>query len=231
MARTFLQDARPATFGFRTASWLDAVLGHIVETRRQREGLMVQLGGPVGAMTELGENAQEVRMALSRELALAAPNISWHTDRTPILSLCRHGESCAMTMSKIATDLALLASSPVAELTVRSGGSSSMPGKHTRIDSIRAVAAARACSGAVAMLTVGPAELDRGIGSWHVEWIAVPLALQACGATIEAVTAAIESLEVNEEVMRGNAGSDLGDLGGIKSQISAVTARFDQVVG
>ena len=230
MARTFLQDARPATFGFRTASWLDPVLGHVEETRRRRDGLPVQLGGPVGTMSEYGEAAQEVRAALSRDLALGVPSISWHSDRSPILSLARYAESCAVTMSKIATDIALLASSAIAEVTVRSGRSSSMPHKQNPIDSIRAVAAARACSGAVAMLLGGPAELDRGLGSWHVEWIALPLALQSCGATIEAVAAAIGSLEVSEEVMRANAGGDLEDLSAVKSQIAAVTARFDQVV-
>jgi 3-carboxy-cis,cis-muconate cycloisomerase len=230
MARTFLQDARPTTFGFRTASWLDGVLGHVEESRRQRERLPVQLGGPVGTMPEYGEAAQEVRAALSRQLALGNPGISWHTDRSPILSLARYAEGCAMTMAKIAIDLALLASSAIGEITVRSGGSSSMHHKQNPIDSIRAVAASRASSGAVAMLLAGPPELDRGVGSWHVEWIALPLALQACGASVEAVGAGIGSLQVNEVVMSANAGSDLGDIGGVKSQIAAVTARFDRVI-
>lgn len=227
MGRTFLQDARPTTFGFRTATWLDAVLAHVVELRAQRDGLPVQLGGPVGTMSEYGNAGPKVMAALADRLGLATPTISWHANRTRILALAQAVERAAATMAKIGSDVALLVSP--GEVTVRSGGSSAMPEKQNPIDSIRAVAAASACAGAVAMMTSAPShELDRGVGGWHVEWVALPLVLQTADAALEAIDLCLRSLEVDTETMgTGVADEPVADL----PQIDAVIAECDRVLG
>lgn len=200
MGRTFLQDARPTTFGFRAATWLEAVLTHVSVLRTQRDDLVVQLGGPVGTMTEYGEQAAAVLAALADRLGLGAPEISWHSNRTRILALAQSVQRMVSSMAKIGTDVALLAG--MGEVTVRSGGSSSMPGKQNPVDSVRAVAAASACTGAVGMLTAAPPpELDRGIGGWHVEWLALPLVFQTADAATEAMARCLDSLEVDTETM------------------------------
>jgi len=202
MGRTFLQDARPTTFGFRTATWLDAVLDHIGELRDQRSTLPIQLGGPVGTRESYGDAGTQVAEALAERLGLSVPNISWHANRSRVLSLAQTVERGAGTMAKIGTDIAFLSSGAVGEVSVRSGGSSSMPHKQNPIDSIRAVAASSACAGAVAMLTSAPPhELDRAVGSWHVEWTALPLAFQTAGAAIEAIDLCLTSLEVDQDAM------------------------------
>jgi 3-carboxy-cis,cis-muconate cycloisomerase len=105
-------------------------------------------------------------------------------------------------MAKVATDVALLASTEVGEISVRSGGSSSMPDKDNPIDSVRAIAAAAACSGAVAMLSSAPPlELERGVGGWHLEWMALPIVFQTAGATAEAMRTCLQSLQVDGEAM------------------------------
>jgi 3-carboxy-cis,cis-muconate cycloisomerase len=142
--RTFLQDARPTTFGFRTATWLDAVLTHIEDLRTQRASVVVQLGGPVGTMENYGEDGPAVMASLATHLGLGAPDISWHGNRTRIRSLVQSLAQGADTMAKIGTDVALLTSSGISEIRVRSGGSSSMPGKENPVDSMRAIAAAGA---------------------------------------------------------------------------------------
>jgi 3-carboxy-cis,cis-muconate cycloisomerase len=129
MGRTFLQDARPTTFGFRTASWLDAVAGHVVELRHQQSLLPVQLGGPVGTGDAYGDKGSEVVDALATRLGLRAPDISWHSDRSGVLALAQGVERMARTLARVGNDIALLASSSIAEVKVRSGGSSSMPEK------------------------------------------------------------------------------------------------------
>lgn len=202
MGRTFLQDARPTTFGFRTATWLDAVLDHIVELRDQRSILPIQLGGPVGTRDSYGDAGAQVAEALAERLGLSVPDISWHANRSRILSLAQAVERSARTMAKIGTDIALLSSSAVGEVSVRSGGSSSMPHKQNPVDSIRAVAASSACAGAVAMLTSAPPhELDRSVGGWHVEWTALPLVFQTAGAAVEAIDLCLASLEVDQDAM------------------------------
>lgn len=226
--RTFLQEARPTTFGFRSAIWLDAVLSHVEDVRAQRASLSVQLGGPVGTMEEYGDDARAVMAALATRLGLEAPDICWHADRSRIRSLAQSVARSAGTMAKIGTDIALLASSAIHEIRVRSGRSSSMPDKENPADSFRAVAAATACSGAVTMLTAAPpVELDRGVGGWHVEWIAVPLAFQTAGAAIEAVDGCLSTLDVDQ----GEMSAETGNIVAASMQIDEVLKRADRILG
>jgi 3-carboxy-cis,cis-muconate cycloisomerase len=207
IGRTFLQHARPSTFGFRAATWLDPVLRHLGELREARAGLVVQLGGPVGDLAPYGKRGVDVMEALATRLGLASPGISWHSDRSRVAALVAVLQRCARTMAKIAGDIALLASTDIAEVRVRSGGSSSMPGKRNPIDAIRAVAAAEACTGVASMVTGGRShELDRGIGGWHVEWLAIPLVFETTAAAIEAMNVCLGSLEVAPGQMEARAG-------------------------
>jgi 3-carboxy-cis,cis-muconate cycloisomerase len=229
MGRTFLQEARPITFGLRTASWLDAVIGHIGELRGQREILHVQLGGPVGDLSAYGEQAAKVVAALAARLQLSEPDISWHTNRTPVLALAQAVERTALTMAKVGSDVAILASNAISEISVRSGGSSSMPEKRNPIDAVRAIAAARACVAAVSMMTTTEGkELDRGIGGWHVEWMALPLVFQTAGAAVEAIENTMQSLEVDREKMTANAGPDSPTVA--SAQIDRVLAAYDRII-
>lgn len=227
--RTFLQDARPTTFGFRTATWLDAVLDHIGELRDQRSTLPIQLGGPVGTRESYGEAGAQVVEALAQRLGLSVPDISWHANRSRVLSLAQTVERSARIMAKIGTDIAFLASSAVGEVSVRSGGSSSMPHKQNPIDSIRAVATSSVCGGAVAMLTSAPPhELDRAVGGWHVEWTALPLVFQTAGAAMEAIDLCLQSLEVDRETMASFVETPLAID---QTQIDNVLARHATVLG
>jgi 3-carboxy-cis,cis-muconate cycloisomerase len=228
MGRTFLQDARPTTFGFRTASWLDAVAGHVVELRHQQSLLPVQLGGPVGTGDAYGDKGSEVVDALATRLGLRAPDISWHSDRSGVLALAQGVERMTRTLARIGNDIALLASSSIAEVKVRSGGSSSMPEKQNPLDAIRAVAAATACGGATAMVTTAPtAQLDRGIGGWHVEWLALPLVFQTAGAAAEAMESCLDSMEVDTARM----GAGLEAATSDNPQIDAVLAACEEILG
>jgi 3-carboxy-cis,cis-muconate cycloisomerase len=105
-------------------------------------------------------------------------------------------------MARVGLDVAFLASSDIAEVRVRSGGSSSMAGKQNPIDSVRAVAAAEICSAAAQVITAGRlTELERGIGGWHAEWAALPLVFQGVAAATEAMTSCLASLEVDGDRM------------------------------
>lgn len=192
---TFLQPAVPTTAGRRMAGWLSPVLGHRQALAAVRDRLPVQLGGPSGTLDALGDDALAVVDALAAHLDLGVPDLPWHTDRTVVADLVGVLERVARTMATVGTDLALLAHDGVVRM--RAGGSSSMPGKRNPIDAVRAVAAAEACAGAASVVTRGrPHELERAVGGWHAEWWAIPLAFQACGAAVEAISEAIASLEV-----------------------------------
>jgi 3-carboxy-cis,cis-muconate cycloisomerase len=222
MGRTFLQDARPTTFGLRTAGWLHTVLGHRHQLEAQVNGLELQLGGSNGTRSEYGDKASDVVDAVADRLGLAPSPITWHGDRTRITSIVFFLDQLASSMAKIATDVALLSSSPIAEIRVRSGSSSSMPEKANPVDSVRAVAAASACHGAVTMIgSSPPSELDRGVGSWHTEWLAVPLAFRTAAASVDAMRTCLESLEVDRAAMSGAVTGEI-DLAGALAQIDHV---------
>jgi 3-carboxy-cis,cis-muconate cycloisomerase len=63
--RTWMQQATPMTFGFKAAGWLDAVLRHRGRVIALGEGsLALQLGGAVGTLGALGDEADLVGKAL-----------------------------------------------------------------------------------------------------------------------------------------------------------------------
>ena len=234
IGRTFLQHATATTFGIRVATWLAPLLDHVLGLRALAESLPVQLGGPVGNLAAYGEKGTDVVEALAGRLDLRAPEIAWHTDRSVVWRLAGLVRTMVMTLEKIAADVSLLAASDVAELLVRSGGSSSITGKRNPIDAIRVMASAAVSHGAVEMITrARPHELDRGMGSWHAEWVGIPLMFRSAGAAIEASEAMFETMEVDDAAMTGRVDAEsarsLGDLD--ERQIDAVLTRFDEVIG
>ncbi|MEX2623263.1 MAG: lyase family protein [Acidimicrobiia bacterium] len=231
IGRTFLQHATPTTFGMRVAMWLVPTLRHLEAMREVRSGLAVQLGGPVGTRADYGDVSEEVAEALGRKLGLASPSHAWHTDRSRIVDVIKAIEGPVGWLAKVAMDIALLAQSDTAEVTVRTGGSSSMAGKRNPIDPIRALAAADACRGAAAMITQArPHELDRALGSWQVEWLAVPLVFQTAAAACEAMEQALATLEVDGGRMASRVPPEQ-TAGSVGRQIDQVLSLFDQVVG
>jgi 3-carboxy-cis,cis-muconate cycloisomerase len=229
MGRTFLQHARPTTFGMTVTGWLEPTLRHLSELRQLRAGLVAQLGGPVGNLDAFGDAGVAVAEALATRLGLTAPISPWHSDRSRIAALAAALERCARTMARAGIDVALLASSDIAEITVRSGVSSSMSDKRNPIDSVRAVAAAELATAAAGMITGARlSELDRGIGGWHAEWVALPLVFQATAASVEAMTDCLGSIEVDV----GSMSARVEESAPIDQRlIEGVLAEFDRIVG
>lgn len=234
MGRTFLQHARPTSFGMRVAGWLDPTLRHIETLRMMKDGLVVQFGGPVGDRSGYGDRGPEVARALGERLGMAVSDIAWHTDRSRIRSLAAAVGDLTGTMAKIALDIALLAQSEVEEVEVRSGGSSSLADKRNPIDAIRAMAAADISRGAASIIEgARPHELDRGLGAWHSELVALPILFQAAASATSAIESCLGSLTVDVKTMTARAGNG-GDqaVGAIdQGQIDAVLSRFDEILG
>lgn len=202
MGRTFLQQARPTTFGMRVAGWLDPLLTHIENLRVTKSGLAIQLGGPVGNLAEYGPKGTAVVEALAKRLELKAPTIPWHTDRSRVRLVVDVVENSTSSLSKVANDVSLLAQSTVGEVTTRAGGSSAMPNKKNPIDAVRALSAAEICRGAGAIVRGAPPHaLDRSLGSWQAEWIALPLLFSSAATVVESVVSLLNSLEVDAATM------------------------------
>ncbi len=193
-ARSFLQPADVTTVGFRTARWLDQL-----DQVRRRIGsirLPVQLGGLIG--DRLGITTEVVN-AVAANLTLES-RLPWHTDRSPVIEVVTYLTDIARWAEKVAIDVAQLVQ--LGEVTTRAGGSSAAAGKRNPIDAMRAAAAAQACFGIATIITQAkPHELERGLGSWHAEWFALPLVFQTAAASLESISSALASLEVEPSAL------------------------------
>ena len=193
-ARSFLQPADVTTVGFRFARWLDQLDG--VRRRLDEAETPVQLGGLIGDRTGIADG---VAAAVAAQLGLGARS-PWHTDRSPVIALVNIATDLARWAAKVGGDIAQLVQ--LGEITTRAGGSSAAAGKRNPIDAMRAAAAAEVCLGTATIVThTKPHELERGLGSWHAEWFAVPVVFQAAGASMEAIGAALASLDVEPSAL------------------------------
>ena len=203
-ARTLLQQAVPITFGLKSAGWLVAV----VDARNGLRGLepAASLGGAAGTLAPLGERGAEVAGLFAKEIGLAEPPLPWHSNRVRVAQLGSALAIAAGVMAKIGLDVALLAQTEVAEVSVpEGGGSSTMPQKRNPVGSALAVACARLVTADASVLTGGLAqEHERALGGWHAEWDALSRSLALTGGAAAAVADLLEGLEVDEERMRAN---------------------------
>lgn len=191
MARSFLQLAEPSTFDLRGANWLAPLVDAIESLNRLR--FPVQLGGAIGDRLGLVDDGGH---GFADELDLDPCEVVWHTDRTPIITIAQSIEALVRWAAKVASDLVFLAQS--GDATMRAGRSTAMPDKRNPIDAVRALAGAASFSGIAAVITAAaPHQLERGAGSWHAEWFALPLLAQTAAATLDAVDQALGSLVIH----------------------------------
>ncbi len=208
--RTLMQPALPITFGFKCAGWLDAVADtRLALSERGRETVRLQFGGAVGTLSALGDQADEVRVALGRRLALPVPDLSWHTSRGRLVRLAGELAVLAGTVSKIAGDLLLLSQPEVGEVMEHPqagrGGSSTMPQKRNPVSALAArSAAARAPGLAATLMSAMDHEHERAAGGWQVEWTTIPDLFQTTAAALRHLCEAVASLDVDKRRMRAN---------------------------
>lgn len=201
--RTLLQQALPTTFGAVAAGWGHGLDRATSRLRGAREQLAVQLGGAAGTLSALHPHGPAVRAALATELELADPAAVWHTERTRVAELAGAlGLACGV-ISKVATDIVLLAQTELGEVAEdRGGGSSAMPHKQNPIAAVTARAAAAQAPGLVAtLLTAMGAELQRGAGPWHAEWQALTALLNASGGAAARLATSLSGLHVDTAAM------------------------------
>jgi 3-carboxy-cis,cis-muconate cycloisomerase len=206
--RTLMQHAVPITFGLKAARWL-AQTTRLVRRLRHVKGtaLAVQFGGAAGTLAALGEHGVRVMETLAGELALATPDLPWHTERDRIADVASALGIVASAMGKVGTDLALLAQTEVGEAVVGStgGGSSTMPHKHNPVEAAAAIASARLAIGLVpVVLSAGIQEHERAVGGWQTEAHAVADLFSFTGAAVAWVSRALQGLQVDADRMRRN---------------------------
>jgi 3-carboxy-cis,cis-muconate cycloisomerase len=192
--RTWLQQGPPVTLGLKAAGWLSAVERHRDRILHARAAVAtLQFGGAVGTLAALGGDAMKVETALAAELALAVPELPWHSQRDRIAEVATALGLLTGTLGKIARDVSLLMQTEVAEAFEPSGpgrgGSSTMPHKRNPVGSAVILAAsARVPSLVATMLAAMVQEHERGLGGWHAEWETLPeICMLAAGALARSI--------------------------------------------
>jgi len=210
VARTWMQQALPTTFGFIVAGWLDAILRHrrrLIEMRPRV--LSLQFGGAVGTLAALSGRGLNVAKALAEELQLALPQTSWHAHRDRTAEAATFFGLLTGTLGKIARDISLHSQTEIAELFEPSGegrgGSSTMPHKRNPVTCAVVLAASNRVPGLVStMLSAMPQEHQRGLGGWHAEWETMPEIARLAGGALHHLADMLPHLEVDAERMRQN---------------------------
>lgn len=216
--RTLLQHALPTTFGLVAAGWLAGLaMASDLLVEQLNDVPAVQLGGPVGTLHSYGGAGNDVVTRLAILLRLNRPVLPWHTDRTRIGILAGTLGTTAGTVSKIARDVTLLASSEVGEVreSAMPGDSSAMPHKRNPVASISAAACAAQAPGLVATLLSAMAhEHQRAAGAWHAEWRPLRELLRAVGSATQWLSECLAGLAVHEPAMAANL-AQLGRTAGL----------------
>jgi len=210
LARTLMQPASVTSFGFKCAGWAAPLVRSRLRLREAaRHALQLQLGGAVGTLAQMGPQAGAVRARMAKELGLADPGATWHTQRDEWVALgCELGLLTG-SLGKIAVDVSLLGQYEVAEVaeprrTMR-GGSSAMPHKRNPVASMVAIAAAhRAPQRVAALLGAMPQQHERALGAWQAELGEWPQLLMSAHGSVRAMAAALPGLQVDAARMRAN---------------------------
>ncbi|WP_416072060.1 3-carboxy-cis,cis-muconate cycloisomerase [Streptomyces sp. ME18-1-4] len=231
--RTLTQHAVPTTFGLKAAGWRSLVLDARDRVTAVRDTLPAQLGGAAGtlaAFTAYGaDDATALPAVYARELGLRAPQLPWHTLRTPIADLAACLAFTAGALGKVATDVLCLARTEIAEVAEGSGGgSSAMPHKANPVRSTLIAAAARRAPQLAATLQGSlAAEDERPAGAWHAEWEPLRDLLRLAGGAARDAAELTEGLRVNADAMRANLDLTHGLIVSerLSAELSAVLGR------
>ncbi|MFD6310332.1 3-carboxy-cis,cis-muconate cycloisomerase [Streptomyces nigra] len=208
--RTLTQHAVPTTFGLKAAGWRALVLDARDRTTAVRDTLPAQLGGAAGTLAVFGAYGAADPIALpaayARELGLRAPELPWHTLRTPVADLAGCLAFTAGALGKAAVDVLTLSRTEIAEVAEGSGGgSSAMPHKSNPVRSTLIVAAARRAPQLAATLYGSlVAEDERPAGAWHAEWEPLRDLLRLVGGAARDAAELAERLRVRPDAMRAN---------------------------
>ncbi|MEU1573485.1 3-carboxy-cis,cis-muconate cycloisomerase [Streptomyces collinus] len=206
--RTLTQHAVPTTFGLKAAGWRSLVLDARDRVKTVRESLPAQLGGAAGTLAAFGaygaSDPAALPKAYAQEVGLRAPDLPWHTLRTPIGDLAGCLAFTAGALGKVAVDVLTLSRTEIAEVAEGSGGgSSAMPHKSNPVRStLIASAARRAPQLAATLYGSMAAEDERPAGAWHAEWEPLRDLLRLVGGAARDAAELAEGLRVRPEAMR-----------------------------
>jgi 3-carboxy-cis,cis-muconate cycloisomerase len=229
VGRTLTQHAVPTTFGAVAAAWLDGIIDTTDLVLDARVLLPVQVGGAAGNLSAAAELAalqtdDDPQHAAADLVTDVAESLGlrelrpWHTSRGPVTRAADALVSCTDAWGHIATDVATLSRTEIAELAEPAaagrGGSSTMPHKHNPVLSVLVRRAALGAPTLAATLHLASATAgeQRSDGAWHVEWSTLHLLGRRAVVAASQTTELLEGLQVDADRMRATLDSSADSL-------------------
>ncbi|MBD0286830.1 MAG: 3-carboxy-cis,cis-muconate cycloisomerase [Flavisolibacter sp.] len=210
IGRSFMQQARPITFGYKVAGWLESLLRSLKEGEELlQKGFVLQMGGAVGTLSGMNEKGLQVSETMSDFLHLTCPAKPWHTQRDYVVRIATSLGILTGNIGKIAKDISLLMQTEIAEVLEPveegKGGSSTMPHKRNPVGSIAILAnAARVPALVSTMLSCMVQDHERATGLWHAEWEILSSIVQLTAGCVRKAIEVTNGLEVRKEQMLRN---------------------------
>jgi 3-carboxy-cis,cis-muconate cycloisomerase len=214
--RTHAQQAVPATFGAKIATYLGELARHWERLGAARGRVaVVSLFGAGGTSAAYGEKAVAIRARVAELLGLASTDVPWHVARDGLAEL---GLVCALmsaTCCRFAREVVDLSRTEIAEVAEASGhlrgASSTMPQKANPIEA-EAVIGMAITAGALgsALFRVMEAGHERAAGEWQAEWQAIPQLVSLAAGSLVTAASIAGGLRVFPDAMRRNLSADGG---------------------
>lgn len=203
IGRTLLQQARPITFGLKTAGWLQRVkqCQELISEAKKRV-LCLTLGGAVGSGND--SINRKVQLTMAELLEIAPPSgVGGLSEWASVLGVL------VGSLGKIAKDVSLLMQTEVGEVLEGAGegkgGSSTMPHKRNPVTCAALLANATRTPHLVAtVLSAMPQEHERSAGLWHSEWEVLVELMTLTAGSVERAIELVGGLEVDEKRMLVN---------------------------
>ncbi len=196
-AHTRMQPAIPIRAADRIENWRAPLLRHRKRLRILRRSIaVIQFGGAAGTLDMFGESSPVLRASLASRLGLADRR-QWHSQRDRLADLAGWLSLVTGSLGKFGEDVALMAQAGVAIELAGGGSSSAMPHKQNPVSAEMLVTLAR--FNAVQVSAVHHAllhEQERSGSAWTLEWLVIPLMLQAAGA------ATLTGLRLSSQIVR-----------------------------
>lgn len=211
IGRSHGQQAIPITFGLKVAIWLGELRRHIERLKSVLATAPVgQLGGAVGTMAALTDQAPEVKRRVMNKLGLVYALPAWHTSRDNVAEACSVLTMATATAAKIADEVFELGRTEFGELREPAGSpgamsSSTMPHKRNPVlcQRIKVMETHVRSLLSVVMESMSH-QNERDPRALWAEWLAVPQMLIYSGAIMAYLKQITAGLEVYPERMLAN---------------------------
>lgn len=207
IGRTLLQQAKPITFGLKTAGWLLSVTHAKNRLQELTSGLFkIQLGGAVGSGNAGITTSVQEKCAEILGLSTAFP---WQANRSSLVDFASALGVLSGSLGKIAKDISLMMQTEIAEVyegaAEGKGGSSTMPHKRNPVTCALILSNSTRTPGLVStLLSAMVQEHERSAGYWHAEWETLTQLMGLTAGSLEKSVDLIQNLEVQPEHMLRN---------------------------